>query len=181
MNSGNTVNILLNVEAMGLKITWKLIYLGLNGMDDCKMLSHAELLEFIDSKLTVMSRQTDRFIKLLNEEREDRAISILLEFAETDGSDEFVQKRKWRVYKLKRLLDNPSEDSLQGALELMEFWSQNDITNDCPQIFPTTEGVLAVKTYFTPQMYTSMTNANKAWLLQEIENINVVERAYLFY
>ena len=175
------MNILLNIELMGLKITWKLIYLGLNSTEGYKMLSKEELLEFVDSKLTVVSRQTDRFIQLISEDRNDEINSILLKFAETDGTDEFIQKRKWRAYKLKLILDNPSEDCLQGLLELIEFWYQNNITNDCPQVFPSAEGILPVKTYFTPQMYASMMNKNQAWLIQEIEKISIEESSYSFY
>ena len=97
-------------------------------------------------------------------------------FAALDGSDLSLQKRKWRVYRLTRLLETLSVDPLQGLLVLMEFWLPARDT-DCPLTFPCKDGSPSPEEYFMRSNYNAMVQRNRAWLSEEISEIQRAEQS----
>lgn len=170
----NKLNILKN---MGFKISWKLINIGLFGNDEIpSVLTHNDVVEYLDSLLTDINEQTDDIITLICEKDNSTEFdSVLKEFATKDASDIAIQKRKWRACLLRILIDNISKDCLQGLLELIEFWVSMGKPDDCPQTFPSSDNKESVQDYFTQASYEFNVNKNREWLNEEILSIVKLE------
>ena len=100
---------------------------------------------------------------------------VLEELANKDNSSIAIQKRKWRVCLLKILIDNINGDSLQGMLELMEFWASMGMPNDCPQTIPKGNNKKSIQEYFTPASFEFNLNKNRMWVNEEIRYIIKLE------
>lgn len=181
-------NKLNQLKNMGFKIPWKLISIGLHGCDRIPvLLCLDEILEYLDSLLIKVDEQTDDIISLICEKDDPMKFdSLIKKFADNDESDTEVQIRKWRVYMLNNLLENISEDCLQGLLELIEFWLAMGETNDGPQellelveFWVTMGGAndssfdfsTKAKEYFSKESYDFLVERNYKWLNQEISDI----------
>lgn len=173
------MNKLNELSEIGFRITWKVMNIGLFGAQNIPaQLSRLELFEYLNQLLYCEYEQLDHVIELICEwEDECKADKILHTLAENDGSNFAIQLRKWRAYLLKHLLDNISHDSLQGLLELMEFWTSVGISNDCPHIFPAQNNSLSVQDYFSDSMYTKLKDINQTWLINEIAGIIKLENS----
>lgn len=158
------------LENLGFKITWRLMQIGVKGSREIPaILSRAEILEYLGDLLNNIDNQTDHIISLICEDNPIEFNTMLEKFAESDGCDISIQKRKWRAYLLKTLLDNLSRDPLQGLLDLMEFWLAMGKPDYCPHVFPTDETVK--KDYFTEATYDLLVKKNQDWLDEEISEI----------
>lgn len=171
------MNKLSFLKNMGFKISWKLINIGLFGDDEIPVsLTYNDVLEYLDSLLTDINEQTDNIIALICEKDDGAKFDrFLKELANEDDSNIAIQKRKWRAYLLKKLIDNISEDCLQGLLELIEFWISMGRPDDCPQTFPSSDNKESVQDYFTQASYEFNVNKNREWLNQEILSIVKLE------
>ena len=131
------MNALVFLRSIGLKIFWKLIAVGLYGDGGTPAeLARQEVLDFLNLCLTQEGPQTDRIVSILCERNDHDAMDAKIKgLAALDGSDLSLQKRKWRAYRLTRLLETLSADPLQGLLALMEFWLPARDA-DCPLTFP---------------------------------------------
>ena len=171
------MNKLCALKIMGFKISWNLIYIGLFGNGEIPpLLTHDETEEHLDALLTDNNEQTNDVIALIcAKDTPEKFNSILRELADKEASDTVIQKRKWRAYLLKDLLDNISKDCLQGLLELMEFWVTMGTPYDCPQTFPINNDIKVVQEYFSQASYEFNVNSNRVWLNEEILSIVKLE------
>ena len=132
------------------------------------------MVEYLCDLLTNTNKQTHNIISVICEKEDDTKFDRLIKkLAHEDFSNIDIQKRKWRACLLKILLNDISEDCLQGLLQLMEFWESMGDVADCPQNFPNEK---TVKDYFTQESYEHNLNKNREWLQQEISNIIELER-----
>lgn len=170
----NKLNFLKN---MGFKISWKLINIGLFGDDEIPAsLTYDDVLEYLDSLLTDINEQTDNIIALICEKNDSPKFDkFLRKLANEDDSNTEIQKRKWRACLLKILIDNISEDCLQGLLELIEFWISMGSPDDCPQTFPCSYNSELAQDYFTQPSYNTNLDKNRVWLNEEIATIVKLE------
>lgn len=161
---------------MGFKISWNLIAIGLYGNDEIPpSITHRDVVDYLDSLLTDIDEQTDNIIALICEKEDYTKFDVLLKkLANEDNSNIAVEKRKWRAYLLKNLIDNINEDCLQGLLELMDFWVSMGNPDDCPQTFPSSDNK-SVQDYFTQASYEFNLNKNREWLSEEIQSIVKLE------
>ena len=162
---------------MGFKISWNLIAIGLYGNDEIPpLITHRDVVDYLDSLLTDIDEQTDNIIALICEKEDYTKFDVLLKkLANEDNSNIAVEKRKWRAYLLKNLIDNINEDCLQGLLELMDFWVSMGNPDDCPQTFPSSDNNKSVQDYFTQASYEFNLNKNREWLSEEIQSIVKLE------
>ncbi len=175
------MNKLYNLKYMGFKITWHLIAIGLIGNDEIPpLITHLDVVEYLDGLLEDTNEQTDVITTLnvdniiaLIIEKDDytKFDNVLKELAREDAADIFLQKRKWRAFLLKQLIDNISEDCLQGLLELMEFWISMGNPEDCPQAFPSNDNKKTAQDFFTQASYELNINKNREWLNEEVLSI----------
>lgn len=163
------------VQNLGLKITWKLITVGLYCYGNSPPITRQEVLDFLDLCLLRENTQANEIISVICEENDTEAMDAKLEeLSEHDRSELSLQKRKWRVYLLIRLLEKLGTDPLQGLLALMEFWLPMRDTG-CPITFPCNNGSPSVEEYFTKSNYETMVKRNRAWLHKEIGEIQQAE------
>lgn len=171
------MNKLCVLKNLGFKISWNLIAIGLYGNGEIPpLITHLDVVDYLDSLLTDINEQTDNIIALICE-KEDRTNfdRLFKELASEDNSNIVVQKRKWRAYLLKNLTDNINEDCLQGLLELMEFWVSMGMPDNCPQTFPNSDNKKSIQEYFTQASYEFNLNKNREWLNEEIQSIAKLE------
>ena len=166
------MNKLCVLKNLGFKISWNLIAIGLYGSGEIPpSITYLDVVDYLYGLLTDIDEQTDNIIALICEKEDHTKFDgILKKLASEDDSNIVVQKRKWRVYLLKNLIDNINEDSLQGLLELMEFWVSMGKPDNCPQTFPSSDNK-SVKDYFTQSSYEFNLNKNCEWLNKEIQSI----------
>ena len=168
------MNKLFEIEELGLRITWKLIWLGLNGKDDmAEQLRKEDALEYLNEKLGYSEHYIDEMIFILcNCEDDERTDRYLKRLAERENTSEIIQYRKWQVYLLERILVQPKDDPLQGMLELMEYWTSAGDMSRTPFSLPTQKTAHA---YFTSANYQECFAKSKAWARSEIQNIQQTE------
>lgn len=171
------MNKLCVLKNLGFKISWNLIAIGLYGNGEISpSITHLDVVDYLDGLLTDIDEQTDNIIALICEKEDFTKFDRLLkELASEDDSNIAIQKRKWRVCLLKNLLDNINEDSLQGLLELMEFWVSMGKPDNCPQTFPNSDNKKSIQEYFTQASYEFNLNKNREWLNEEIQSIVKLE------
>ena len=167
------MNKLCFLKNLGFKIPWKLITIGLYGNGEIPpLVTHIEVVDYLDGLLTDIDEQTDNIVALICEKDDrEKFDKLIKELASEDNSNIVVQKRKWRVYMLKTIVDNINEDSLQGMLELMEFWVSIGKIDNCPQTFPNSDNKKSIQEYFTQASYEFNLNKNREWLNEEIQSI----------
>lgn len=167
------MNKLCVLKNLGFKISWNLIVIGLYGNGEIPpSITHLDVVDYLDGLVTDINEQTDNIIALICEKEDCTKFDRLLkELASKDDSNIAIQKRKWRAYLLKKLIDNINEDSLQGLLELMEFWISMGKPDNCPQTFPNSDNKKSIQEYFTQASYEFNLNKNRDWLNKEIQSI----------
>ena len=171
-------NILEEAEQIGFRITWKFISIGLYGYKEMEQqISYDEMFEYFDMLLENESEKFDDIITLLCVKNNEFELdTIIKELANSEHSEFAFELHKWRIYLLKKILDNKNEDVLQGLLELMEFWLPIKDEVECPHIFPKNDGNKdSIHKYFTETMYTYLMNKNQVWIENEIEKIRKAE------
>lgn len=158
---------------MGFKLSWNLIAIGLYGYEEIPVsLNYDDVFDYLDDLLVNTNEQIDTIIALVCEKEEvEKFDRLLKELASKDNSNIMIQKRKWRACLLKILINNISQDVLQGLLELMEFWISMGKPYDCPLSFPSDGSKESVQDYFTKSSYDFNLNKNIKWLNEEISTI----------
>ena len=169
------MNKLNEIADLGLRITWRLITIGLYGESYIKkQLSKEDIFEYLYDLLDIETDETDNIIKLICEKENDSKIDKFMHtFAEKEQTDLTIQLRKWRVYLLKKMLDNINQNCLRGLLELIEFWTAFEIPEESPHTDPKPGNL---KEYFTQDVFNSLLEKNKQWAKDEIERIKLLEK-----
>lgn len=167
------MNKLNAIEKMGLKVSWKLINIGLFGFKKIPIqLTYTDVFDYLDKRLCNQDNWVDDIIKLICEKDDEPKMRLLIQnFADEDCTDIDVQLRKWRALILKNTLNDLSVDCLQGLLQLMEFWVSMGTPKECPQEFPSTNEGLSVQNYFVQSNYKRQVENNKSWLEREMATI----------
>ncbi len=155
----------------GLKVTWKLIDIGLHGEDEIPaLLMRDEITEYLKSSINSINEQTDNAVALICEGDNPAEFDKLLKrLSREENSNGAIQKRKWRICLLKELLDGIGEDYFQGLLAITEFWSQMGKLENSLDIFPKNKD--ALQNYFTLSTFKSVMDKNISWLKEEISII----------
>lgn len=171
------MNMLYNIQEIGLKVTWKLIRLGLTGFNGhLELISYEELFDYLTDRLGINESQDDNIIKIICEKENRFSVDSLLNYlASVEKTTEDVQYRKLRVYLLEKLLRQENRTCLQGLLELIELWASFGYPGDCPHIFPDNVNI-SVQEYFTNTNYQIMRKKNSEWLGDEIKRIVQLEK-----
>lgn len=167
-------NTLIEIEQMGFQVTWKFINIGLHGNAEIPVqISYNELFEYLDNLLERNIEEIDDIISIYCEREDSIEVDKLLKtLSEQELQDTFFESRKWRAYRLKKILDNVNQDCLQGLMEMMEFWLPMKNEKECPHVFPQNNGnELSVQQYFTQTMYEFLIQRNRNWLEKEISAI----------
>lgn len=166
------MNKLILIKNMGLKITWKLIGIGLFGCGEIPIvLSRGDVLEYLYSSLEENEDTIGDIVDLLCEENDNIAFDKKIIKLASDSSNIDLQKRKWKICLLRILIDNLSEDYMQGILEMMEFWVSMGISDDCPLTFPAENNAESVQNYFTQSSYEILIERNREWIGREVLRI----------
>lgn len=176
-DSDHAMNILCNFKKLGFKVSWNLIAIGVYGYDEIPpSITYLDVVDYLEGMLTYIDEQTDNIIALICVKDDYIEFDKLLKkLASKDNSNIAVQKRKWRAYLLENLMNNINEDSLQGQLQLMEFWMKMDKPNNCPQNFPN-RSRKSIEKYFNQGSYELNLNNNREWLKKEIQSIIELEK-----
>ena len=171
------MNKLYALKNFGFKISWNLIAIGLFGKDEIPtLITKIDILEYLYDSLTNINEQTKDIVTLICEQdNSEKFNSFIKRLAQKDSADIVVQKRKWRAYLLKDLIDNINDDSLQGMLELMEFWISMGLPTDCPQKIPSSDNQNSLQDYFSQASYEFNLDKNQKWLKEEILRIIELE------
>ena len=167
------------LKDMGFKITWNLIEIGLYGKDEIPVLLWKEdVLDYLDYLLSNINNENDIAIELLcNIDEPDRFKNIIKKLVTNEKSDVTIQKRKWRAYMVKSLIDNKNSDFLEGLIDLEIFWINiMNWPDDCPLSFLANRK--DVQDYYCQSLYDICVEKNRIWLKKEISTIIDMECNY---
>ncbi len=167
------MNKLYVLKELGFRVSWKLLAIGLYGMDEIPpSITRTDITDYLEDSLTEINGQTDNTVALICEkDAPEKFDKLLKKLAREDAADSVIQKRKWRVCLLKNVIDNINGDALQGLLELMEFWVSMRRPEDCPMAFPNSNNKKAVQKFYTQASYDLNLSRNREWLNEEISKI----------
>ncbi len=76
---------------------------------------------------------------------------------------------------IKKTLEYINDDTLQGLLELTEFWVSIGMPEGSPHEYPNADN--ATSGYFTKENYLRLKNGNENWLCSEMRNIMQLDKA----
>ena len=171
------MNSLFYFEEIGLKITWKLIFLGLSGTRSVEKLQTYELIEYISKKLDNPQHISESTINLLiqiiiNEPDQQQLLQIIKKCADTESSDIIIQERKWRLLGLIRLMKSNDKDSvISRFFDLYDFWSEWSTDSGIPFTYSNDP-------HITQQNLSDckeIVDRNLQWIQDEIVNIVSIE------
>lgn len=171
------MNKLIKMSYLGLKVTWKVITIGLYGAEYISpQISKDDILEYLNKLLVFEDSEADDIILLICEDKNSPEFDkILNSLANNENSDFSLQLRKWRAYLLNELLNNLSQNCLQGLLELTEFWVSFGIPKDCPHVIQGYNNNLSSDEYYIQPMYNRLKKKNQKWLDNEISYLKANE------
>lgn len=167
------MNKLYVLKELGFRISWKLLAIGLYGIDEIPpSITRIDITNYLEDSLTEINEQTDNMVALICEKDDfEKFDKLLKKLASQDTTDSVIQKRKWRVCLLKTVINNINDDWLQGLLELMEFWISMGRPEDCPMLFPSNDNKKSVQKFYTQASYDLNLSRNRKWLNEEIAKI----------
>lgn len=171
------MNKINKIIQMGLKITWRVLAIGLFGESYiAPQISRDDVFEYLDSLLTVETLETNKIIELICErDNSTKSDKMVCCYAEMENTDLETQLRKWRVYLLQQILDNANRDFMQVLLDLTEFWVSVGMPDDSPHEYPNKNNVS--KDYFTEKTFIRVKAKSENWVLNEMQKINSLENS----
>ena len=93
------MNKLYVLKELGFRVSWKLLAIGLYGMDEIPpSITRTDITDYLEDSLTEINGQTDNTVALICEkDAPEKFDKLLKKLASEDAADSVIQKRKWRV------------------------------------------------------------------------------------
>lgn len=164
-------NLLEEIEAIGLKVTWTLILLGFKEYDSFQIgLSSGDLIEYVKKRIDEDNRMQEQFIELICVENDFFKISDLVaKYSAKEKNSKGFEMRKWRVLKMIHLLNESDTSSSLFITSVYDFLlSYSSILP--PPFFYTND----IVSFFNRAPKTVFEDCNR-WLTSEIDEIKSLD------
>ena len=102
----------------------------------------------------------------LRESETGDVVAALERLADREGTDQELERRKWRLLLLEERMETLPADPLYGLLDLDEFWRMFDYPEDAARTAQTRSGVTPEQ-YYTRDNYEAEVARHKRWMEQE--------------
>ena len=163
------------LEKLGLKITWKLLYLGYSGYSDFgKQISASDVIAFAIDQLVSDSCNNDICELASSYESEDEDIlRILHQLAMNEKSNNEFELRKLKAAIVSNALKTKDPNCIDGLMELTDLWIELGYPSDSPHVIQGRENNMSPQDYYTEENYEKLYNKNISWLKTELEYLRM--------
>lgn len=113
-----------DLKELGLRVNWCTVRVGWDGVGDyTRLVSTEEIIDFASEYARNNVSEESVIDILVADSSEIEVIRSSLQKLAT-GCDEELEKRKWRLVLVKRLLKEDLRDPVYGLIKISEFWSR---------------------------------------------------------
>ena len=116
-------NKLKKISAMGFRVTWNLIYVGLKQYDSLEpQISFKDLFDYLKDQIGLNQTNDENYIAVLvNENEPEKAEQVIEKNRLSEKTSQEFEMRKWRALELNKLLTSKEDKSLL-ITKLYDFW-----------------------------------------------------------
>lgn len=156
---------------LGLKITWKLLFIGYKG----NPIFSDELTtnQIIEYALDVYSidATNNLLLELILEERTENVSSLLESLSNIENTCFDIEFRKWRVLFVSKKIAKKNSNYIDGLCELGDIWIKLGYPDDSPFIFQGRNNNISPENYYTKQNYDDLYFKHQVWIADELRFI----------
>lgn len=163
---------LKDFEEIGLKITWKLLFLGYRGHPIFS--NKLEINEIFNYALDVYSVNSDNdlILNLITETDNENKISLILkELSEKENTSYEIEVRKLRLIYVKNRIKIKNDNYIDGLCELSDMWIELNYPEDSPFVFQGRNNDITPKDYYTYENYNKIFMDHQIWFDKELKFI----------
>ena len=166
----NTMIKISELEKIGLKITWKLLYLGYSGYSDFgKQISAGDIIAFAIDQLVPDNCNNDICELASSYESEDEDIlRILHQLSMNEKSNNKFELRKSMSSIMSNALKTKDPNYIDGLMELTDLWIELGYPLDSPHVIQGRENNMSTHDYYTEENYEKLYHKNIHWLKTEL-------------
>ncbi|SRR6266446_1726077 len=164
------MTILDKMIEVGIPVTWSTILIGWHGPAKYgPQLSIADIVSYAAGVIEANPEQPPCVLRLAGAQADDREMveTCLGKLASREGADQDIEVRKWRLYLLKEIERQLSDDPLYGLLALTEFWDKFNYPDDSPHVIQGRGNHQHPRDYYTDENFRQLRNRHREWIKEE--------------
>lgn len=159
---------LKDIKQLGLFITWKLLYIGLQN----RQIEAEEVIEYATEKLEEGNKREEicELAGAYTEEHEE-ICNVLWKLAEQEDAQIDIENRKIRAVIVSRVLKTKNENCINGLMDITDLWIELGYPDDSPHIIQGKGNCISPSEYYTMENYNFLYEKNVEWLRMELEDL----------
>jgi hypothetical protein len=169
------------IESLGLKITWSLIFLGLYGHGQMEpQISKDDVVNYSCAIISADSQFNEEIVLLTWNSISDYEMkNILTKLMQKEHLDIQLEFRKWRALIVNQTILSFVKnkiDYLNGLIELTELWASFGYPDDSPHVIQGRNNDLTPQEYYSKKMFDSSLQEHQRWVEKEIKFLKEIDR-----
>lgn len=159
---------LKEIKELGLSITWRLLYLGVQS----EYIETEEVIEYATEKLEEGSER-EEICELAGAYAEDHEeiCNVLWKLTEQEETQNDIENRKIRAVIVSKVLKTKNGNCINGLMDITDLWIELGYPNDSPHIIQGKENCITPSEYYTMDNYNFLYTKNVEWLRKELEDL----------
>lgn len=155
---------LSEIKELDIKITWKMIFIGL-----CeKQISTKDVINYAVEQISNNEEKIE-VLELAGESENDHEyILSLVRKLQEDSLNYDIEKRKIRIAIVKNTISKKNNNFIDGLLELTDLWCRLGYPDDSPHIIQGLDNFLSPTEYYTKENYDILYKKNYEWFVEEL-------------
>lgn len=154
----------------GIPVRWSTVSIGWYGPAKYgPQLSTADIASYAARVIEANPEQPPCVLRLAAAQADDSEMveTCLRELAAHEGADQSIELRKWRLYLLREIERELSDDPLYGLLGLTEFWEMFHYPDDSPHVIQGKENHQHPGDYYIQENFRQLRNRHREWMKEE--------------
>lgn len=153
---------------LSINITWGLIQLGYNSATSFSgELDREDIIEFAINCFS-NNPNDDLVLNLIIEEDTEKIGKILYRLAERENINHELERRKWMVILLNRVVKKKNTNYIDGLIELSEVRQYFDNLYDIPIDLQGVNNYIPPYEYYTQENYDNQFTQCKEWIRKQL-------------
>ncbi|MDE7252852.1 MAG: DUF2247 family protein [Acetatifactor sp.] len=159
---------LKDIKQLGLFITWRLLYLGVQSGH----IETEEVIEYAIEKLEEGSeREEIRELAGAYAEEHEEICNVLWKLTEQEDTQNDIENRKIRAVIVSRVLKTKNKNCINGLMDITDLWIELGYPDDSPHIIQGKGNCVSPSEYYTMDNYNFLYEKNVEWLKMELEDL----------
>lgn len=159
---------LKDIKQLGLFITWRLLYLGVQS-------GHIETEEVIEYAIEKLEEGSEReeICELAGAyaEEHEEICNVLWKLTEQEDTQNDIENRKIRAVIVSRVLKSKNKNCINGLMDITDLWIELGYPDDSPHIIQGKGNCVSPSEYYTMDNYNFLYEKNVEWLKMELEDL----------